>query len=324
MLFWGFTLRRSSQALCPSWAAGHHRLAHSAAGGKKYSLITPINMIFFPSFDFITSFTFISSFTAKELRDLSPKYFPFEVTADEAKHRYLKWQNKNWLTPSNLLAPDKYILTPVMLPYWLFTLKAKVQYTGTVGLKPSSNSSSGTSSSSASLLWKEVGWSVLDKTETEFSPEQPEMQIHASYQHRRDFAEAMKRGLPQLAQAQALTKAEVEKQEISLSKKNNGKSSSDSVKLEVPEMRKAIAWEFALRGSHEIARKRAYEQLKQAHSAEKVKNINVVVSPMHKQATLLYVPAYSLSYVHGETHNVHGERQPQHFSGLISGLGKLR
>ncbi len=246
---------------------------------------------------------------------MHPTYFPFEVTADEAKQQYLKWQHKNWLAPSNLLTPDKYVLTPVMLPYWLFTLKAKVQYTGTIGLKPASTSGGARTSSSSSLLWKEVGWTILDENNTEFSPEQPEMQIHASYQHRRDFTEAMKQGLPPLSSAQPLTKTEVENQEIKISNGN-------SVQLKLPEMRKAIAWEFALRGSHEIASKRAYERLKEGHQAEKVKNINVVVSPMHRQATLLYLPAYSLSYVHGETHNVHGERQPQHFTGLISGLGK--
>lgn len=241
------------------------------------------------------------------------------MTADQAKQRYLKWQNENWLTPSNLLAPDKYKLTPVMLPYWVFSLKAKVQYTGTVGLKPRSKLNNVSNDNASSLLWNEVKWTVLDRNNTEFTPEQPEMQINASYQHRRDFTEAMKQGLPPLSQAQPLTRTETEKQEISISKKF---SKSSLVKLELPEMRKAIAWEFALRGSHEIATKRAYERLKEDHQAEKVKNISVVVSPMYRHATLIYLPAYSLSYVHGETHNVHGERQPQHFSGLISGLGR--
>jgi hypothetical protein len=250
---------------------------------------------------------------------LHPKYFPFEVTADQAKQRYLKWQNKNWLTPSNLLAADKYKLTPVMLPYWFFTLKAKVQYTGAVGMKPRSNNSNSSNDNSSSLLWKEISWTVLDTNDTEFTPEQPEMQIHASYQHRRDFTEAMKQGLPPPFQSQPLTRTEIEKQEISISKEI---SKGSLVKLELPEMRKAIAWEFVLRGSQEIATKRAYERLKESHQAEEVKNISVVVSPKYKHATLIYLPAYSLSYVHGETHNVHGERQPQHFSGLISGFGK--
>jgi len=240
------------------------------------------------------------------------------VTADQAKQRYLKWQNKNWLTPSNLLAPAKYKLTPVMLPYWLFTLKAKVQYTGTVGLKPKSENSNA-SNDDSSLLWKEINWTVLDQNDTKFVPELPEMQIYASYQHRRDFTEAMKQGLPPLFQAKPLTRTEIEKQEISTSKE----ILEDSlVALELLEMRKAIAWEFVLRGSQEIATKRAYKRLKEGHQAEKVKNIGVVVSPKYRHATLIYLPAYSLSYVHGETHNVHGERQPQHFSGLISGLGK--
>ena len=240
------------------------------------------------------------------------------MTADEAKQRYLQWQNKKWLSPSNVLAQDKYILTPVMLPYWLFTLQAKVQFTGTVGVKSTGNSSTNGNSASSNLLWKEIKWTPLDRY-TEFTPEQPEMQIHASYQHRRDFTEVMKRGLPPLTQAQSLTRTQEETLEICVPEEVlKGKC----VQLELPEMRKAIAWEFALRGSHEIASKIAYERLKQAHQAEKIKNLNVVVSPIHRQATLIYVPAYSLSYVHGETHNVHGERQPQHFSGLISGLRK--
>jgi hypothetical protein len=210
-----------------------------------------------------------------------------------------------------------------MLPYWLFTLKAKVQYTGTVGLKPNNNSNNNTSSgsNSSSLLWREVGWTLLDENNTDFTPEEPSMQIHASYQHRRDFTEAMKQGVPPLSQAQTLTRTEIDKRQIYFPNLA-GSSEGSSVILELPEMRKAIAWEFALRGSHEIAGKRAYERLKEAHHAEKVKNINVVVSPIYRQATLMYLPAYSLRYVHGETHNVHGERQPQHFSGLISGLGK--
>lgn len=266
---------RALQSVWQVWAAGRH--AHSAAATA-----------------------------GKQLLDLQAQYLPFEVTPEEAKDRYRRWQRSRWLTPGNLLSrEDAYSLTPVLLPYWLFSIQARVQYTGTVGTKASQGSG-------AQEIWREVGWAAIELAD--FPLHRPEMQVHAGFEHRRDFADAMKRSL-RLGELKMVTRAEAAAQELQFPGVVDG-----GVALRPPQMRKAIGWEFALRGAHKIAAGEAERLLKETHGTDSVKNVSVVLSPMARHAALVYLPAYSLTYTHGEEHNVHGERQPRRFHGLISGL----
>ena len=40
-----------------------------------------------------------------------------------------------------------------------------------------------------------------------------------------------------------------------------------------------------------------------------------------RRCRLLYVPVFIVDYTHGELFNEHGERSPQRFQALLSGLG---
>lgn len=142
------------------------------------------------------------------------------------------------------------------------------------------------------------------------------MLVNAAFQHRRDFLEAMKKGVD-LSYAHSLTRAQAEAHELEFP----GVLESN-IALHPPAMKKSIAWEFALRGAHTLGLELATQLLKDNHDADQVKDVNAVISPLNHQVSLIYVPAYSLQYVHGEGHNVHGERQPLKFDGLISGLRK--
>ena len=226
----------------------------------------------------------------------------------QARERYRKWQGTRWLTPSNLLSQGSYTLTPVMLPYWIFTLEATIHHTGAVCTRKQGDKSAD------SAVWKDVGWSNIPRYT--FSADNPEMMVNAAFQHRRDFVEVLKRGI-HTSQAHTLTKYQAETQELEFP----GVVTSP-VALHLPAMRKPIAWEFALRGAHTLAIQWAILQLKEKYNADEVKNVNAVVSPLRHQVSLMYIPAYSLHYVHGEGHNVHGERTPLKFDGLISGLRK--
>ena len=167
-----------------------------------------------------------------------------------------------------------------------------------------------------SFVWRHVNWTTIPELELS-SSSSPQLQIQASYQHRRDFTEAMKTGVD-LRQLQQLNEAQVEAAELQFPRvlqKNSG------VAVKAPTMRKGIAWEFALRGAHEIALAMATEALKRENKGvEAVKDVHVLVSPSAQQAKLVYLPAFSLVYIHGQGHNAHGERHAQQYHALISGL----
>ena len=252
-----------------------------------------------------------SSAAGTHLWELHPQYLPFEVSPEQAIDRYCKWQSSKWLTPMNLLSAGHYTLRPVLLPYWLFTIDAKIHYTGSVAV----NSAQSSTKQSSSLVWKETDWQIIPHRR--FSPHHhhPTLLVHASFAHRRDFADAMKVGSDLLMALQPIPKADAEAQQMHVSGQ-----ATPAVALHPPEMRKAIGWEFALRAAHTIALEEATAQLKKEYNTDHVKGVTAVVSPLTRHAVLVYLPAYALTYVHGETHNVHGERHAQRFHALISGL----
>lgn len=54
----------------------------------------------------------------------------------QAKQEFLAWQRRRYrrlLTPGDLLSGASYDLRPCMLPFWLFSVRARVEYRGSVG-----------------------------------------------------------------------------------------------------------------------------------------------------------------------------------------------
>ena len=72
-----------------------------------------------------------------------PAVVPFEISAQQARDRFLAWQRASTarLAPAGLLPEaaaaggEAWRLRPAYLPFWLFDVTARVQYAGSVGIK---------------------------------------------------------------------------------------------------------------------------------------------------------------------------------------------
>lgn len=139
--------------------------------------------------------------------------------------------------------------------------------------------------------------------------------MYASYQYRRDFAETVKAGA-KVKDLQLIQKAQAHVGELHFPAMFD-----EPVQLQIPEMRKSLAWEFALRAAHESETDICTRMLQEEYKTSEVNDVDVVISPTFRNARLVYVPAYAIDYTYGETFNVHGERHPEHFCALVSALG---
>jgi hypothetical protein len=67
----------------------------------------------------------------------------------------------------------------------------------------------------------------------------------------------------------------------------------------------------------------AEESLKAETNADVVRDVRVRLQPLRRRARLVYFPAYIVQYTFGEVLAETGERRPQHFMAVISGMGAL-
>lgn len=63
--------------------------------------------------------------------------------------------------------------------------------------------------------------------------------------------------------------------------------------------------------------------LKAETNADVVRDVKVQLQPLRRRARLVYFPAYIVQYTFGELLAETGERRPQHFMAVISGMGEL-
>ena len=61
---------------------------------------------------------------------------PLSHRYKQAKEEFLRWQRRRrlHLAPSSLLSEGTYDLKAGMLPFWLFSVRARVEYRGSVGV----------------------------------------------------------------------------------------------------------------------------------------------------------------------------------------------
>ena len=70
----------------------------------------------------------------------------------QARERYLNWQKSSWFAPTNLKGYRDLNILPVFLPYWVFSVQAKILYNASI-LQTDRKRSEG--------VWQEVGWRTL-------------------------------------------------------------------------------------------------------------------------------------------------------------------
>jgi hypothetical protein len=136
-----------------------------------------------------------------------------------------------------------------------------------------------------------------------------------------------------------------------------GRGMDRLVDIDAPTMKQSVAWELALRAIHirevgallmaiqlavaPLARHLCYrctvsaltvphapvqianaeESLKAETNADVVRDVRVRLQPLRRRARLVYFPAYIVQYTFGEVLAETGERRPQHFMAVISGMG---
>jgi hypothetical protein len=211
-----------------------------------------------------------------------PLVVPFALSEDEARAAFLAWQRRSWLAPRGLLAPGTFSLRPALLPFWAFDVRARVE-----------------------------GGAGGAGEERRFSWDDPATQVYASFRLRRDHAAAAQ--LPAGAAAAAAAP-------LDAAAARAGALASPRLAapapLDAPAMPRGLAWEFALRRLR--AREAAAAAAAPGAAPGEPPPLPRLV-PLSARARLLYLPAFELSYVLGETHNVHGERRPARFAALVAG-----
>ena len=54
-----------------------------------------------------------------------------------------------------------------------------------------------------------------------------------------------------------------------------------------------------------------------------VRDVKLRITTLRRRARVVYLPAYVVDYTFGSRFNQHGERTPERFQAVISGMGEL-
>ncbi|KAK9915278.1 hypothetical protein WJX75_007018 [Coccomyxa subellipsoidea] len=238
-----------------------------------------------------------------------PRVVPFQIGLRQAQLAFEEWQQSHWLAPSKLLHRGLISMHAALLPFWLFEATVHVEYTGQLGFPIDHKS----------MVWKDTHWRVRGFREYPWTLSS--MQVYASYKYRRDLAEAAKvTGI--MGRSRQLKRSEAE--HLLADEVGWGDGGEADVALDPPTVRQAIGWSFALRNIRRMEAEEAAEQLRRETGAESVRNVKVRVRTVRRRARLLYLPAYVADYKFGEAFNAHGERRPQRFKAIVSGMDASR
>ncbi|KAK9868972.1 hypothetical protein WJX84_008119 [Apatococcus fuscideae] len=228
----------------------------------------------------------------------------FETTLEQAQEAVQKWHGQKWLAPRRLLSEGGLELRSALLPFWLFATTVQVSYSARLGLAVQD-------APPGVLRWQEVEEKASSLQDYPWSL--PHMQVYASYKYRRDLAEAVK-------SADAYDRArEVSDDENAYQEVLAGKHSSDSVPLDPPTMRQAIAWELALRSIRQQEADKARMELRLKWKPREIRDLKVQAKPLARHAHLVFLPAHTVSYQYGQGFTAAGERRPYTFQAVVSG-----
>ncbi len=76
-------------------------------------------------------------FPAEYAAGRAPQLGSFQITEAQARDKFLAWQRGTArLAPSSLLPPGgPWHMRAALLPFWLFDVRVRVEYAGSVGLR---------------------------------------------------------------------------------------------------------------------------------------------------------------------------------------------
>ncbi|KAL3135529.1 hypothetical protein ABBQ38_006008 [Trebouxia sp. C0009 RCD-2024] len=230
------------------------------------------------------------------------------LSATQAQEQFEQWHADKWLSPRRVLHKAGAEMLPVLLPFWLFEAAIKVEYAAQIGLHSTDDSKS-----DEELVWRSTDWKTIPYREYPWTLSA--MQVYASYNYRQDLTKVVK--VPgMLSRARSLSREEAETQEADVGKADVG------VSLHPPTVRQAIAWELAMRNIRQSEVADATEVLLKDPRVAEVRDVRLRISTLRRRARVVYLPAYVVDYTFGSRFNQHGERTPERFQAVISGMGE--
>mmetsp|Transcript_11233 Transcript_11233/g.31835 ORF Transcript_11233/g.31835 Transcript_11233/m.31835 type:complete len:597 (-) Transcript_11233:689-2479(-) len=238
-----------------------------------------------------------------------PLLRPFDLTPADAWERFEGWQRQGGLlAPRSLLGcKSGSALIPELLPFWMFDATFHVQFRGRLWF--SDQGPKGTIEVSEVSRWSKPEDHVLSWSDSS-------MQVYASYDYRRDLADAA-RGTLSAEDCRPLEEFESAAARVAPSTSLPG----SGLRLQPAAMRKSIAWQLAYRNFIERERTWAHQQLAEQHpNANRITDINVLTRVLRRTARLVHLPVYKAVYSYGKQVNAEtGENEPQQFETFISG-----
>lgn len=216
---------------------------------------------------------------------------PFEVTESEAKERFESWHRASWFSPRSLAQLDDLRIQPCYFPFWCFESEMGFSYSAVLVSQSGPDSKQQNASRSGRL-----------STES-FSFHHPQMQVYASFKHRRDFAEA--------AKVTCLTKKTFELE--------GHQGHMHGVAADAPNVRQGMAWELALRNVRKLKQDQLEEQLKSEKEVVGVEDLHLDIKVFSRRAKLYYFPTYVVDYTFLRSYSAGGELQQNKFQTVLGG-----
>lgn len=174
------------------------------------------------------------------------------------------------------------------MPFWIFKGTFNFKYMCEIGHKDEKGNL---------VHWEKVPWSSVE--EIKISDSHETMQVCGSFRYRHDFVEILKG-------------ANISTLDIP----DNFRGASVDVDL-----KRGFAWTFVIRNVLRKQEADLRKHLEKKYTNCLLKGVRLHVSGIANSSKLIYVPAYKVEYVYGEKINVHGERIPNEFYGLVSVFG---